>query len=48
MTDTVASTATEPGSYFVSNYPPYARWNEAAVPRVLAAFESPQIGRAHV
>jgi len=32
------STATEPGSYFVSNYPPYARWNEAAVPQVLAAF----------
>ncbi len=32
---------TEPGSYFVSNYPPFARWNEAAVPAVLAAFAAP-------
>jgi oxygen-independent coproporphyrinogen-3 oxidase len=38
---TVTSTATEPGSYFVSNYPPFSRWNEAAVPRVLAAFDAP-------
>ena len=32
------TTATEPGSYFVSNYPPFSRWNEAAVPEVLGAF----------
>ena len=34
------SNATEPGSYFVANYPPFARWNDAAVPQVLAAFEA--------
>jgi len=32
---------TEPGSYFVSNYPPFARWNTEAVPAVLAAFAAP-------
>ena len=35
------SDATEPGSYFVANYPPFARWNKAAVPDVLAAFAAP-------
>ena len=30
---------TEPGSYFVANYPPFDRWTEAAGPQVLAAFE---------
>jgi len=44
VTRTVTSTATEPGSYFVSNYPPFSRWNEAAVPQVLAAFEAPPGG----
>ena len=34
----VMSEATEPGSYFVSNYPPFERWNAGAVPAVLAAF----------
>ena len=34
------SDATEPGSYFVANYPPFARWNEAAVPAVQAAFDA--------
>jgi len=29
---------TEPGGYFVANYPPFARWHSAAVPDVLAAF----------
>ncbi len=29
---------TEPGSYFVANYPPFDRWSEAAVPQVQAAF----------
>jgi len=33
--------ATEPGSYFVANYPPFARWDAAAVPQVLAAFAAP-------
>ena len=32
------SAATEPGSYFVANYPPFARWHAGAVPDVLAAF----------
>lgn len=32
---------TEPGSYFVANYPPFQRWNNEAVPAVLAAFDSP-------
>lgn len=33
--------ATEPGSYFVANYPPFSRWNAGAVPEVLAAFDAP-------
>jgi oxygen-independent coproporphyrinogen-3 oxidase len=35
------SDVTEPGSYFVANYPPFARWTTAAVPEVRAAFASP-------
>ena len=36
------SESTEPGSYFVANYPPFERWTAAAVPAVLEAFaESP-------
>ena len=35
------SDATEPGSYFVANYPPFGRWTEQAVPEVLAAFAAP-------
>lgn len=31
---------TEPGSYFVSNYPPFDRWSEGAVPAVRAAFDA--------
>jgi oxygen-independent coproporphyrinogen-3 oxidase len=31
---------TEPGSYFVANYPPFARWHAGAVPDVLAAFSA--------
>jgi oxygen-independent coproporphyrinogen-3 oxidase len=34
------SDATEPGSYFVANYPPFARWHADAVPAVLAAFDA--------
>ncbi|MCS5617734.1 MAG: radical SAM protein, partial [Pirellulales bacterium] len=35
------SETTEPGSYFVANYPPFARWSAEAVPDVLAAFDRP-------
>ncbi|MGC1275514.1 MAG: coproporphyrinogen-III oxidase family protein [Planctomycetaceae bacterium] len=37
-TDT--ATATEIGSYFVSNYPPFSQWDRADVPEVLSAFAS--------
>ena len=30
--------ATEPGGYFVANYPPFERWTADAVPQVKAAF----------
>jgi oxygen-independent coproporphyrinogen-3 oxidase len=41
------SNATEPGSYFVANYPPFARWTTAAVPEVLSAFDAaPRAGGA--
>jgi oxygen-independent coproporphyrinogen III oxidase len=32
---------TEVGSYFISNYPPYSRWNTEALPSVEQALESP-------
>ena len=35
------SDVTEPGSYFVANYPPFTRWTAEAVPDVLAAFAAP-------
>jgi oxygen-independent coproporphyrinogen-3 oxidase len=35
------SDVTEPGSYFVANYPPFTRWTNAAVPDVRAAFACP-------
>jgi oxygen-independent coproporphyrinogen-3 oxidase len=35
------SESTEPGSYFVANYPPFSRWTADAVPDVLAAFAEP-------
>ena len=35
------SDVTEPGSYFVANYPPFARWTDAAVPDALTAFAAP-------
>jgi oxygen-independent coproporphyrinogen III oxidase len=35
------SDTTEPGSYFVANYPPFSRWTTEAVPEVLAAFDRP-------
>ena len=33
--------ATEPGGYFVANYPPFDRWTAAALPAVEAAFAAP-------
>ena len=30
--------STEPGSYFISNYPPFSSWTTAAVPAALEAF----------
>ncbi len=35
------SETTEPGSYFVANYPPFSEWTAAAIPAVGAAFEAP-------
>ena len=35
------SDTTEPGSYFVANYPPFSRWTTDAVPEVLATFDRP-------
>ena len=35
------SETTEPGSYFVANYPPFSRWTADAVPSVLSAFDAP-------
>lgn len=40
------SDTTEPGSYFVSNYPPFARWHPGAVADVLAAFAAPPTAAA--
>ncbi|MEZ6126427.1 MAG: coproporphyrinogen-III oxidase family protein [Planctomycetaceae bacterium] len=34
-----ASTATEVGSYFISNYPPFSLWTADVVPEALAAFD---------
>ena len=38
--------STEPGSYFVANYPPFSRWHAEAVPDVLAAFAAPPTAAA--
>jgi oxygen-independent coproporphyrinogen-3 oxidase len=35
------SESTEPGSYFVANYPPFDRWTADALPAVRAAFAAP-------
>ena len=35
------SAATEPGSYFVANYPPFARWHAGAVAEVEQALNAP-------
>ncbi|HEX6985746.1 MAG TPA: coproporphyrinogen-III oxidase family protein [Planctomycetaceae bacterium] len=37
---TDATTATEIGSYFISNYPPFSQWDRAYVPEALSAFAS--------
>lgn len=36
-----ASDKTKVGTYFVSNYPPYAYWNAEAVPQALRALDQP-------
>ena len=41
MTTTDVSTATEVGSYFISNYPPFSLWTEQNVPQILEAFDRP-------
>ncbi len=38
------SETTEPGSYFVANYPPFDRWGTEAVPAVRAAFDAAPSG----
>jgi oxygen-independent coproporphyrinogen-3 oxidase len=38
------SESTEPGSYFIANYPPFSAWTSAAVPAVLEAFVAPPTG----
>lgn len=38
------SDATEPGGYFVANYPPFSRWREDAAADVLATFAAPPTG----
>ncbi len=41
LTITEASTTTEVGSYFVSNYPPFSQWKTDFVPAALEALNSP-------
>jgi len=38
------SDTTQPGGYFISNYPPFSRWREDAVADVLATFAAPPTG----
>jgi oxygen-independent coproporphyrinogen-3 oxidase len=38
---TTQTSKTEVGSYFISNYPPYSQWNEAAIPDIESALASP-------
>jgi oxygen-independent coproporphyrinogen-3 oxidase len=33
--------ATEVGSYFISNYPPFSQWNRGELPEILAALAAP-------
>ncbi|HIF01705.1 MAG TPA: coproporphyrinogen III oxidase family protein [Planctomycetes bacterium] len=41
MKTTDVSTATEVGSYFISNYPPFSLWTEENTPEILEAFDRP-------
>lgn len=41
MTTAETSVATEVGSYFISNYPPFSQWKSDSVPETLAAFDTP-------
>ena len=40
ITPEIAPAATEVGSYFISNYPPFSLWNRDAVTEIRAAFAS--------
>jgi len=42
----IMSDTTEPGSYFVANYPPFSRWTAEAVPAVRGAFDAPPTAAA--
>jgi oxygen-independent coproporphyrinogen III oxidase len=35
------SDATEVGSYFIANYPPFSQWRKEGVPEILAALDAP-------
>ena len=37
------SSATQVGSYFISNYPPFSQWKRENVPQILAAFDQPPV-----
>lgn len=41
LLDISGSDATEVGSYFIANYPPFSQWRQEAVPEILAALDSP-------
>lgn len=44
MSEPQAGEATEPGGYFVANYPPFERWTAGALPAVHAAFDAAASG----
>ena len=41
------SDATEVGSYFIANYPPFSQWKREHLPELLAALDSPAPDPAH-
>lgn len=40
-TDASSASATEPGSYFISNYPPFSLWDRSHVPKVEQVLNQP-------
>lgn len=38
---TTGSEATEVGSYFIANYPPFSQWSQESVPEIVEALDSP-------